>query len=140
MDNKQLNEYLNNTEFFKLRDFYKTSNKYKNYKNGKFDNIKNVWEAATSLNFFDLYEDYSSYSWWHNCLLSNIYNEKSKANLRHLKTCINEKMRVSIINWLDNNFDLNENEKRSFSIKFYLEYYKDINETMTDILKDTILI
>lgn len=37
LQGKKLEEYMENTEFFKLMDFSKTNDKYKNYKVEKFN-------------------------------------------------------------------------------------------------------
>ena len=135
---KTIEKYLNNTTFFKLKDFDKTNDKYKGYKNDKFFKWVEEYNGyKTVLDFEKLF----SYNFGAYSLVGKMSNTSSKSEIRAFATEINAIMRDCLeaqINWIFDN-ELNANESRSFTIKFYLEYYKEINEAMTNILKSYII-
>lgn len=111
---------------FWLKDYEKTKNKYQNYKTEKYKvilediyyDINRLVEDATKQNnyYFELQK-----------------NINSKGQIRQLKTAINGNTYHNIIKIFDDLW-LNDNEKRSFAIRFYLDNYEDINEEMSDYL------
>lgn len=139
MTTKEIKEYLNNTTFFKLKDEESTSSKYRDYKNNKFNEWLKEYNKNTSIWDFESMFSYSFNPYRNQ--LQETKNNPTKRNIRFLATEINYIMREDIEKYIDWIFDseLNDNEKRSFTIKYYLKYYTKINKAMTNILKESVI-
>ena len=138
MNKKELKIYLKTVKFW-LKDFEKTSNKYKDYKK---ELANDMYDAFKHVDFYDIYERYGSRDYYYITLLQNVFDDKSKSNIRSLKTSINNKMRIALGNAIQIEFCdmLNDNEKKNLSIKLYIKFYKKINKVMSEILKDAVLV
>lgn len=126
---KQLNEYLK-TINFGLLDYKKTNEKYKNYKTELWNQIKTSITLKESLNI-DFY-DWEMHKRIMTCYMSKTLQTTS---IRRAKTLINStiySMNLRLIGELD--YDLNQNEQRSFTVRFYLDNYKKINSLMKRVL------
>jgi len=137
MNENQTKEYIKNLNFG-LKDKQRTTDKYKDYKTEKFKAI-----------LTENKDDIDNYFLW---LIDNIKNELAlnplrwdylkldqKKHIRHFKTLINSVtfgLNMAFIGDLET---LNDNEKRNFSILFYLEFYDDINGMMKEVLSDLVL-
>lgn len=134
---KELKEYLKTVNFW-LKDFEKTNNKYKNYKKGL---SQDMYDAFKNVDFCNIFDNYSQVDYYFNNIVSQVYNEKSKSNIRYLKTAINYRMRQALEKAIEFEFcnNLNDNEKRNLTIKLYIKFYKKINKAMKYILNDYIL-
>ena len=136
MNTKQIKEYLKETTIFKLKDFNKTNDKYKDYKNDKFSSLleyNQKEEVEDFENMFSYQYNYYTYE------LMNKLNTKS--NIRAFSTIINSIIYKVIETYIEfmSDWNLNDNEIKSFTIKYYLKYYEKINKAMYNILKETIL-
>jgi hypothetical protein len=139
MNETQLKKYLTSTTFFKLKDLDKTTELYKDYKNDKFNKFL---EEENNLDTCEDFKCQFSYSFnYYRNTQQAISENPSKSNIRSYATEINSIMRQDLENYLVWACDdlLNDNEKRSFTIKFYLKFYKEINEAMTEILQEQII-
>jgi len=134
MNTKELKAYLKEATFFKLKDRQKTSDKYKGYKNDKFNKLlEDDNDNTTSGDFEKLF----SYNF-------NPYGTQDLENkswIRRYATEINYIMSEELKKYIEriSDYNLNDNEKKCFAIKYYLAFYKEINEAMTTILTDQIL-
>jgi len=138
MKKTELKAYIKGIKFW-VKDFEKTSNKYANYKNEKFNKFLKEDNDCYNIKDFE-----SMFTWDFNPYrdVSKIAcDEPTKSNIRECKTQINHIMTEDIenhINWLTDS-SLNENELRCFTIKYYLKFYKKINKAMQNILINIIL-
>jgi len=133
MNKTELKKYIRSIKFW-LLDYNKTYSKYEGYKTKKFNEWIMEYNNNTTINDFENMFSYSFNPYRNQ--LSITQENKSKSNIRALKTEINYIMRNDIENYIEWIFDdeLNDNEKRSFTIKYYLKYYKKINKAMNNIL------
>lgn len=125
---QKLLEYARGVRFW-LKDYEKTKRKHGNYKTEKRQSIlENI-----SLDIDNIVDDgvYEMTSNQYGYDMSKILD--SKANIRQLKTLINSYTRQSIENNIDYMTDnnLNKNELKCFTIRFYLENYEEVNEKMS---------
>lgn len=126
-------EYLK-TLNFGIKDFYATSNKYFKYKDNEFkqflkDNEDLIKDFLNDLNqdiFNFIINDYENYK-----RIEDL-NFKKKMDIRSFKTYLNYITQEINLRFIENNFnrDLNQNEKRNFNIKFYINFYDIINQEM----------
>ena len=138
----QLEKYMKETEFFKLKDFHKTNWLHWTYKQDKFEQVLKEFWHNTSDDFYDYIFD-------HNCFNPYRYmptivaENPSKSNIRQLATEINSIMRNNIESEIafrtEWEIALNQTELNRFTIRVYLKYYNEINEAMKRILKDYVL-
>ena len=84
MNTKQIKEYLKETTFFKLKDFNKTNDKYKDYKNDKFNSL-------LEYNQKEKVEDFENmFSYQYNYYAYELMNKlNTKSNIRAFSTIIN---------------------------------------------------
>lgn len=132
MNETQTKEYLKNLSFG-IKDKNKTEQKYKDYKTEKYKSIIRENKAIIEEHFLSLYDDIKTE------LLLNPFRMDylkldQKTDIRHFKTLINSvtfELNKRFIGELDN---LNNNEARSFNIRFYIDNYKQINSIMKEVL------
>lgn len=147
MNKQQATEYLENYTF-KLKDYNKTNDKYKDYKNEKFSKIlEEIKEYPRMYTLFlsdnveyNLHNNY----YFMDIITKDIEEEKSKSSVRRLATYINTVTRNELASIVERASDelemqLNDNEKRCFTIKLYIALYDDINEEMKEILQSLAL-
>lgn len=139
---QQAKDYLNKTEFFKLKDFQATFDKWNSYKEEKYKEGVGEYNSYDCANDFELQLFNSNGFNQYRYMPEIVAKETTKSNIRQLATEINYIMSKSIeahIKWIFDD-DLNSNELRGFTIKYYLQWYKEINEAMHSLLEDYVLI
>lgn len=131
MNEKQMSIYLNSLNFG-LKDLQNTQNKYKNYKSEKFKEF--IGDCKNNIeNYFIWLNDDIKQSL---DVSFNRYELDKKSHIRQFKTLINGitfDLNKSFIGRLE---DLNDNETKNFTILFYINYYKKINEIMKEVLSE----
>ena len=146
MNKTQKKAYIENLRF-NLKDFYKTLNKYMDYKNIDFN--KFLEDNKQEIQEFLKYLCDNITNGLQNTQTSNfIYRQQNlnfneKMSIRELKIMINHvTMQINkefIKNCFEyNNINLNPNNLKNFSIKFYLKFYDTINQEMKNALIETI--
>lgn len=122
---------------FWLKDYDKTSKKYKDYKNEKIKEYLEHTKRFESWYDWTTDDSHSSIGWYYYDLRNNL---TSKSKIREMKTWINSIVRNNIKREIEQYFDdeLNTNEKRIFTIKTYLAFYNEINEWMSEFLIDMV--
>ena len=130
MTTQQLIDY-SKAYTFKIKDYQKTFDKYKDYKTDKRNTIKEDLSIQNNLASNAIYEIYSGYSY-----AKNLTKDLScKSNIRRIATCINQYTSLQIKNYIEYMTDwLNDNEIKSFTIRYYLENYNAINNQMSEEL------
>lgn len=126
---KQLNKYLK-TINFGLLNYDKTNEKYKNYKTELWNNIKDSMPLERSLHI-NIYKNkiHERATWF------SMPSTLTKSSIRELKTIINSTIYQMNHQQMGKiNYNLNLNEKRNFTIRFYLDNYKKINSLMKELL------
>lgn len=145
---KELNNYLDDIKF-KLKDFEKTNNRWKNYKQEKYNkllryNMTNykqlISQPALLWNRVFQYFPENYYVLYNN-LIGRLRENFCKSNIRSHQFFINNAVRDFNNNWLKKIAPgrLNKNESYGFTIKLYLDNYLLLNTAMRAILKDIIL-
>jgi len=146
---KRINKLKNHIALkqFALKDFNKTNNKYKDYKVLFVTDFFNKFNSEIK----DFLENELSY------LIENEVNNKFGIGFYLYNYMDKEKLNKSIINQFktfinsitynidsnfikelsqDNNLNLNDNQKRSLTILFYLRNYDLINNIMKEFFED----
>ena len=130
MNKQETKEYLK-TINFGLKDIEKTTQKYKDYKNDKFLKLIKILKLNYSNSaYLNTLED--SILKEFNNSLNSFYKDldyTKKSNIRMLKTFING-LAFSLNREYLKDYCLNNNMNKNFTIKFYIQYYKKINDSM----------
>jgi hypothetical protein len=121
---------------FSLKDIQKTRAKHGDYKDEQFkeliaDNSEEIAEHLAELKGDVLASLNSGTSFYKDLNLT------SKSDIRNFKTFVNSKTRelnTAFIKGLCDS-DENDNTINHFAIKFYLQYYDDVNKIMHDVIK-----
>ena len=147
---KDIKNYLKTVKF-ELKDFELTKTKRKNYKNNDYEAIK------TSIFAINQYLDYlydnvqynlfSNQNYFLDTLQKDIKKsflmwKINKKSIKMLKTLINSKTIETNQNFLENLLDYEDikyAKNNKFTVRFYIENYKTINDTMHELLIDTVL-
>jgi|TARA_Y100000296_G_scaffold44413_1_gene51021 hypothetical protein len=133
MKNNKLN-YVENLNFG-LKDFDKTFNKYRFYKQKEFKTFLDNNKEDLNFHLEDLYYRIE------NKLIDKLVfftwiNINQKTGIKHLKTLINS-LTYELNKDFLKDFNLkNDNTLKNFAIMFYLNFYKRINNTMKEVLKE----
>ena len=135
MDTK-IKDYLDRTEFH-LRDFAKTKGLHESYKEDIFNKLMEDKETQIEEHFSNL-KDNVVYKVRERQRMWKLDLTKI-SNISMIKTDINHFTRsenLGLIDWItyDMQININETTKSKFAIKFYLRYYKKINEIMKEAL------
>lgn len=133
-------EYINNNIKFGVQDRQRTAGKYANYKDEQFNSLVSGYRDAIQIHLSELKEmiinkfhseEYAYYK--------DLDYSESRSNIRVLKTYINgltyglnaEYVKELL---LSEDMTANNNTVRSFTIKFYLAFYDEINKVMKEAL------
>ncbi len=125
---KQLNEYLKTIQFG-LLNYDKTNEKYKNYKTEVWNCVKD----AIPFRSLDI-SIYKRELHTRKAMGCYLPDTLTKSSIKSLKTIINITIYQMNLEMLNRIAHLNQNEKRCFTIRFYLDNYKKINSLMKRLL------
>jgi hypothetical protein len=131
----ELSAYIDGLKF-SLKDIQKTRAKHGDYKDEQFkeliaDNSEEIADYLAELKDEVLTSLKGGISFYSGLQLT------SKSDIRNLKTFVNSKTRelnTAFIKGLCDS-DENDNTINHFAIKFYLQFYDEINNIMHDVIK-----
>jgi len=132
---EKIKKYFEENINFSLKDFYKTHNKYKNYKTKEFKLFLDKYKEEVKQHLDNL--SFNIVKWFNDNPLKYINDLEfnNKSNIRILKTWVNSITQELNYKFIKGLINANNNTYKNFNIKFYLYYYKEINQIMKDSLK-----
>jgi hypothetical protein len=139
MNKEKTKEYLKGLNFG-LKDYNKTFNKYKNYKENEFlDFIDYNKKEIDNYFNFEIITEINQKIEKHISMVK--YDLNQKRFIRYFKTLINSLTYQNNLRFIEYLLRLhtNKNTINNFTIKFYLKYYGLINSIMKDILTSYVL-